>query len=631
MIHWRKILFVSLAFVLLFTFAKDGLQPPQESWVKQGIPVAKADGLVKQAAKKVLVLFPYQTDMPHTVLATRALREEFAKAQQFNVELYVEYLDLNRFAEKECKEQFLRLLEAKYGHYPVDLVLLTGEGSLAFWLEHRQEVLPYVPAVFYDLMSERLTAYQPLPPDITGISSQIDHLRAVEWLLRVRPKLKEVVIVRGAGKVDQEEDIKAVETLKQTLRGRLNIIDWHDLSLEEIKECAAVLPPTTAILYHLMFEDAAGNKFRPIDALQELAQVAAVPVLSSYDQFIGTGTVGGCMYSIEQQARLAARLGLRILGGTAASSLPITIGGENQFIFDHLALIRHGIPLAALPPESVVKNRQYSLWELHKGTIIALIAAFMALLLIIAILVVLIRQLTTTRLALRSLNAGLEMQVAERTEILSQTNCRLEQEIKERMLVEQALLSSEARYRLLADNAPLAVGVTDMETGQILYVNAKAISLFASPKDPVVKKLAQDWYADPADRDRLLHQVAEQGYVNDFEIKAKRPSGEEFWVSVTSHVSFFEKRPAIHSVCLEITDRKEAAEERERLIAELQEALSKVRQLEGILPICSFCKKIRDKNGQWHVLEQYIGSHSKAEFSHGFCQECAKKHYPEYF
>jgi len=64
-------------------------------------------------------------------------------------------------------------------------------------------------------------------------------------------------------------------------------------------------------------------------------------------------------------------------------------------------------------------------------------------------------------------------------------------------------------------------------------------------------------------------------------------------------------------------------------VTELQEALSKIKILSGFLPICSFCKKIRDDRGYWAGLEEYIRSHSEAEFSHGLCPECRKIHYPE--
>jgi PAS domain S-box-containing protein len=81
---------------------------------------------------------------------------------------------------------------------------------------------------------------------------------------------------------------------------------------------------------------------------------------------------------------------------------------------------------------------------------------------------------------------------------------------------------------------------------------------------------------------------------------------------------------------IDITELKRAEKEKEALIAQLQEALSKVKALKGLLPICANCKKIRDDNGYWRRVEEYIRDHSEAEFSHGLCPECAKHLYPEY-
>lgn len=83
--------------------------------------------------------------------------------------------------------------------------------------------------------------------------------------------------------------------------------------------------------------------------------------------------------------------------------------------------------------------------------------------------------------------------------------------------------------------------------------------------------------------------------------------------------------------CIDISERKRAAEERERLIADLQRALAEVKTLGGLLPICASCKKIRDDKGYWNTLELYISEHSGAEFSHGICPECAERLYPDYY
>jgi PAS domain S-box-containing protein len=78
----------------------------------------------------------------------------------------------------------------------------------------------------------------------------------------------------------------------------------------------------------------------------------------------------------------------------------------------------------------------------------------------------------------------------------------------------------------------------------------------------------------------------------------------------------------------EILERKKAEEEKAQLIDELQQAITEVKKLSGMLPICSSCKKIRDDQGYWTQIESYIRDHSEAEFSHSICPECAKKLYP---
>ena len=65
-------------------------------------------------------------------------------------------------------------------------------------------------------------------------------------------------------------------------------------------------------------------------------------------------------------------------------------------------------------------------------------------------------------------------------------------------------------------------------------------------------------------------------------------------------------------------------------VRELEDALSRVKTLQGLLPICSYCKKIRDDRNYWQQVEAYISNHSEAQFSHGICPECLKKFHPSF-
>lgn len=79
-----------------------------------------------------------------------------------------------------------------------------------------------------------------------------------------------------------------------------------------------------------------------------------------------------------------------------------------------------------------------------------------------------------------------------------------------------------------------------------------------------------------------------------------------------------------------LDERHHAESQREKVIEDLKIALSEVKKLSGLLPICSTCKKIRDDKGYWNQIEAYIQEHSDAKFTHSICKECADKYYPEF-
>ena len=84
----------------------------------------------------------------------------------------------------------------------------------------------------------------------------------------------------------------------------------------------------------------------------------------------------------------------------------------------------------------------------------------------------------------------------------------------------------------------------------------------------------------------------------------------------------------VHCYGGDITERKRMEAERDQLIIELQKALANVKSLNGLLPICASCKKIRDDHGYWSQVERYVQDHSQATFTHGMCPDCSKIYFP---
>ena len=85
---------------------------------------------------------------------------------------------------------------------------------------------------------------------------------------------------------------------------------------------------------------------------------------------------------------------------------------------------------------------------------------------------------------------------------------------------------------------------------------------------------------------------------------------------------------ASHKELLEISEELE--QRVQKRTAHLQKALDEIKTLRGILPLCSFCKKVRNDDGYWEQVDIYIHKYSQADISHSICPECLKEHYPEY-
>jgi len=137
-------------------------------------------------------------------------------------------------------------------------------------------------------------------------------------------------------------------------------------------------------------------------------------------------------------------------------------------------------------------------------------------------------------------------------------------------------------------------------------------------------------FVHPDDRERTLAQnraVRGGGKALGFENRYLCKDGSYRWLLWNAAPDSDEH--VIYSVARDITAHKEAEVERDRLVAELQAALAEVRELQEFLPICSYCRKIRDDENFWHSVESYITAHTKSHFSHGICPDCYTKEFEE--
>lgn len=134
-------------------------------------------------------------------------------------------------------------------------------------------------------------------------------------------------------------------------------------------------------------------------------------------------------------------------------------------------------------------------------------------------------------------------------------------------------------------------------------------------------------FVHPEDRDRTLNQnrdVRGGGQALSFENRYRCKDGSFRWLRWNATPD--PGANVIYSIARDVTAAKLAEEERERLVTELQAALAEIKVLRDILPICSYCRKVRDDNDYWHSVESYVAQHTNTRFSHGVCPECMRAH-----
>ncbi|MFH1756421.1 MAG: PAS domain S-box protein [Pseudomonadota bacterium] len=167
--------------------------------------------------------------------------------------------------------------------------------------------------------------------------------------------------------------------------------------------------------------------------------------------------------------------------------------------------------------------------------------------------------------------------------------------------------------------------------GNFLYANQRALDMHGYSRDEFMAITLHRITVPASEKliDARIQEIFDRGETS-FEVEHLKKNGTilPLWINVKK-VTWGGKSVFL-SVQTDITERKRIEAEREKLVRDLQKALSEVKTLKGIFPICASCKKIRDDKGYWKQIEVYIRDHSEAEFSHGICPDCMKKLYPDF-
>ena len=195
----------------------------------------------------------------------------------------------------------------------------------------------------------------------------------------------------------------------------------------------------------------------------------------------------------------------------------------------------------------------------------------------------------------------------------------------------EAALSDEVSWRrLLVDQSRDPIVIVDAGA-KVYEANQRFADMLGYTLAEMLDLYVWDWDAILTKEQilELAQCVDSEGHC--FETQMRRKDGTIIDVELSNNGALAGSRKLILCVCRDISERKRAQREKEQLIAQLQEAIAQIKTLRGVLPICSFCNKIRDDEGHWQQVDAYLAKYSGADVSHGLCPDCFEKHYPDEF
>jgi len=249
-----------------------------------------------------------------------------------------------------------------------------GSPAAFFMQRHRAELFPSIPMMIMGADLRRIPSTM-LGKHDTAVMVDLDLPAYLDNILRLLPETTDVAVVVGNSPVERYWTSELRRDF-QRFDNRVNITWFNNLTFGEMLRRAASMPPRSAIFWFLLHEDAAGVPYAQDRALETMRVVANVPLFGMGDYELGRGIVGGPLMQTRVLGQAAADVGVRILKGETPDDIHAPAVRLGAPMYDARELQRWGIAESRLPPSSIVQFREPTLWEQHRGLVLAATLVF---------------------------------------------------------------------------------------------------------------------------------------------------------------------------------------------------------------------------------------------------------------
>ena len=571
--------------------------------------------------RRILILYEVGTTHPGVGLIEEGLRDAFQSSHQ-KLEIYREYMESVLFPDPADQQRFREFYIRKYLDRRPDVIITVGPSPLKFMVETHKRAFPGVPIVF--CLPVWVPSTLTLDSDFTGVLNDLAPGETIQAGLHLQPGTKHIVVAGGTSYIDSQI-AGAVKEQLSPYESSFDVSYLTNLKKSELVDRLHHLPAHTIVLYTSLSRDAQGETFiSGTEGTSTIAASANAPVFVLYETFLNHGEVGGKVSSNRRQGRIAGELALRILQGEKPQNIPQVHAGTVP-MFDWRALKRWGMKESALPPGSIVLNRQPGFWELYQHYVLATLFVLLA-------------------------------QSAAILGLLWQR--------KRRRNTEFELKKSEEKFSKAFRQSPFAIAIARMRDDRYLEVNETFEVQTGYKRDEVIGRspLELSLWADPHQRSAFLAKLSANGSVKDLEVRWRRKDGQIRATLGSAELIEVHGEPCVLSVIADITERKQAEEamasfsrrlleaqeaERTRIARELHDDINQrlalvavtLKTTQQTLPnaagkasslldeaggrVCDLANDIQALSHRLHSSKlEYLGLEAAAS---GFCKELAKR------
>jgi signal transduction histidine kinase len=335
--------------------------------------------------RTVLTIHAGAESFPSNPLLDAGIRDRLAADSNVPIDYFAEYLEADLFPSEEASLAFTHYVQEKYQGRTIDVVIAMTDTSLQFVLDHRGELFPDAPVIFFGLARPDESVRR-VGGGITGITVTNAYSETLKLALTLHPSTQRVFVIARSPD-NQTLRLEALRDEFSALSRQVSITYLTEATVPLLLSRVRTIPQESVILYIWHSQTDPGRVMYSDTVARLVADAASVPVYGTSDLYIGTGVVGGVMRGTRETGTRLGDMALRVLAGTRPQDIPIEIARVMP-VFDWRQVQRWGIDPSRLPRGSKIEYREPTAWERYQFYIVGVVTALVAQAALIAGLVI---------------------------------------------------------------------------------------------------------------------------------------------------------------------------------------------------------------------------------------------------